>query len=44
MKQFWRIDSRNQNKYKYWYVKISIKTYLLKYKQFKFVLDEVRRK
>lgn len=31
----WKFDSRNQNKYKTWYIKNSVKVYSLSYKQLK---------
>lgn len=38
------IYSRIQNKHKSQYTKVSIKVYLLSYKQFKFTLNEARGK
>ena len=44
MWRVWRVDSRGQNKDKSWYVKMSVKAYLLSYNQFKFGFDETGRK
>lgn len=41
----WKVrDSRNQKKYKTWYIKMSNETYLLNYKQFKFALNKARQR
>lgn len=38
------VDFKNQNKYKSWYAKVSIKIYLLNYKRLKFALSKMKRK
>lgn len=36
-----RSIKQDENKYKYWYTKISFEIYLLNYKQFKFTLNKM---
>lgn len=43
MKDFWKMDSINQKKYKNYIIyKKWLKTYLLSYKQLKFILTDYR--
>lgn len=43
MTYLWRVNSEGQNKHKNCYIKISVESYLLNYKQLKFTLDEAKQ-
>lgn len=40
---FWKINSKDKNKYKNWYTKIPIESYILSYKKFNIALVEAKQ-